>query len=54
MILVIVFILSVVVGTVCPTLLSLFLFVADLFLPDPFPFVDEVGLCIALVGKLKA
>lgn len=54
MALIIFFIVAVAVGVICPTWLTLVLCIADIVLPDPFPYADEVGLIISLIVKMKA
>jgi len=53
MILIIVFIVAVIVGVIAPAWLGIVIFIADCFLPDPFPLVDEVGLAVAVISKIK-
>lgn len=48
----IVFVMAVIVGLISPTSVAGFLLIADMFLPDPFPFADEVGLVIGIMAKM--
>lgn len=50
----VVFVVAVIIGVAAPAWLGVFLFIADCFLPDPFPFVDEVGLAVGLIMKAKS
>ena len=47
----IVFIIAIFVGLIFPTGIGAVLFIANMILPDPIPFVDEVGMAIGVATK---
>ena len=48
---IIVFIIAVLVGLIFPTGIGAVLFIANMILPDPIPFVDEIGMAIGVVTR---
>lgn len=51
MIYLVVFVIAVLVGLVFPPGAGIVIVIANAFLPDPFPFVDEVGMVIGILGR---
>ena len=48
---IIVFIIAIFVGLIFPTGVGVVLFTANMVLPDPIPFVDEIGMAIGVVTR---
>ena len=47
-------IIAVLVYMVCPTFLQSVIFVANCFVPDSVPIIDEAIMVVGIVGKLGA
>ncbi|MFT8313254.1 MAG: hypothetical protein ABF633_03250 [Clostridium sp.] len=49
----IVFVVTFLIGVFLPTPLTVILTIADMLIPDPIPFADEIGLALSLVVKVR-